>query len=259
MMPEDAQEVSSPPVAGDGPPTTEYTIDELAAHTSVPSRTIRFYQSKGALHKPEIRGRKAIYTDDHVERLALIDKLQERGLRIRAIRDLVMRIDAGELALDEWLGLEARLQASWVDDSPRIYSTDELAELVSRRSAVADLDRLGLIERRGDSWLVQSPALVKAFVEMEAAGIDMDVAKGAVDLARKHLSRLAVALAKHYVYHAGDGFGKSRAPRDLAQAFEAARPLSRTLVQTLFSEEMEAQLRDFVESGRAAKVTGSSS
>ena len=30
----------------------EYTIDELAAVSQVPSRTIRFYQSKGAMPRP---------------------------------------------------------------------------------------------------------------------------------------------------------------------------------------------------------------
>src|SRR5258708_24418105 len=39
------------------PESTEYTIDELASTARVPSRTIRFYQSRGALMPPEIRGR----------------------------------------------------------------------------------------------------------------------------------------------------------------------------------------------------------
>ncbi|MDP6080909.1 MAG: AMP-binding protein, partial [Arenicellales bacterium] len=50
-------------------PELEYTIDELAAETQVPSRTIRFYQSKKALPAPERRGRKAVYTAEHAERL----------------------------------------------------------------------------------------------------------------------------------------------------------------------------------------------
>ena len=49
-----------------------YTIDQLAAHTGVPSRTIRFYQSRGALPAPVRRGRKAYYGPTHVERLELI-------------------------------------------------------------------------------------------------------------------------------------------------------------------------------------------
>jgi len=52
------------------------TIDELAAASRVPSRTIRFYQSRGALMAPEIRGRVAFYGKQHVERLKLIAQLQ---------------------------------------------------------------------------------------------------------------------------------------------------------------------------------------
>ena len=47
----------------DGEPSAadaEHTIDELASLSQVPSRTIRFYQSRGA-PKPVIRGRVAFY------------------------------------------------------------------------------------------------------------------------------------------------------------------------------------------------------
>ena len=43
-----------------------YTIDELAAATAIPSRTIRFYQSSGVLPKPEKRGRVAFYGPAHL-------------------------------------------------------------------------------------------------------------------------------------------------------------------------------------------------
>ncbi|MFA9411238.1 MAG: helix-turn-helix domain-containing protein, partial [Deltaproteobacteria bacterium] len=74
----------------------KYTIDQLAAHTGVPSRTIRFYQSKGALPAPVRRGRKAYYDARHVERLGLIARLQDRGLQIRAIRNLLDQLDCGQ-------------------------------------------------------------------------------------------------------------------------------------------------------------------
>ena len=64
------------------PPATALTIDELAAQVGVPTRTIRFYQARGALMRPEIRGRVAYYGDAHVERIKLIAQLQDRGLRI---------------------------------------------------------------------------------------------------------------------------------------------------------------------------------
>src|SRR6184192_3936279 len=92
-----------PPATGDAAAQREYTIDELAAVARVPSRTIRFYQSTGALPRPRIRGRVAYYDESHIARLKLIGTLQDRGLRIRAIRELLVRADRGELALNEWL------------------------------------------------------------------------------------------------------------------------------------------------------------
>ena len=55
---------TDPEVETDG--TTTFTIDELAALTKVPSRTIRFYQARGILDRPERVGRKAVYTRAHV-------------------------------------------------------------------------------------------------------------------------------------------------------------------------------------------------
>lgn len=112
---------------------SEYTIDELAAATKVPSRTIRFYQSKGALPRPEIKGRVAFYGEPHVERLKLIASLQDRGLRIDAIRDLVARIDKGEVDVAEWLGLETQLKAPWANDQPRVATEAELFELAGTK------------------------------------------------------------------------------------------------------------------------------
>jgi DNA-binding transcriptional MerR regulator len=124
-------------------PASEYTIDELASAAKVPSRTIRFYQSRGALMSPEIRGRVAYYGAAHLERLKLIAQLQDRGLRIDAIRDLLTSIDRGEVDLAEWLGVEQQVQAPWANDQPRTVTEEELYELAGSRrpGLVADLLR----------------------------------------------------------------------------------------------------------------------
>ena len=69
----------------------EYTIDELASVAKVPSRTIRFYQARGALMPPEIRGRVAIYGNGHVERLKL-GELQVQNFG--SSRDVIIRLPA---------------------------------------------------------------------------------------------------------------------------------------------------------------------
>ncbi|TNE89393.1 MAG: MerR family transcriptional regulator [Deltaproteobacteria bacterium] len=234
----------------------EYTIDELAAHTAIPSRTIRFYQSKGALPKPEKRGRVGIYTEMHVERLALIGQLQDRGLRIRAIRDLMQRVDAGELSIEEWLGLQDQLSASWGDETPQLYDAKQLADLLgaSRPGLVSDLVRMGLLERRGDSYLAGRPGLLQTLLKMDAAGIELAVAHQAVVLAEKHTGRLASEITEHFLRYAGDGFGGGASPTELQQAFDAARPLTQAVVRAVFAGEMERVLRELAESGRLTRV-----
>jgi MerR HTH family regulatory protein len=59
------------PVAGEPSIEAELTIDELAADSRIPSRTIRFYQQKGVLLPPVIKGRVAYYGPRHKERLEL--------------------------------------------------------------------------------------------------------------------------------------------------------------------------------------------
>lgn len=235
---------------------TEYTIDQLAMATRVPSRTIRFYQSKGALPGPTIRGRVAYYGPAHVERLKLIGTLQDRGLSIRAIRDLLAQADKGELLLHEWLGLEQQLQEPWADDRPRVLGETELATMLGGRpGAVAELVRLGQVERRGDSYLVKSPALLQVTLRLEAAGIDFETAVGAASVLRKHLRRAAGELTEHFYRRVGEGFGRDLTAGDVGDAYRALRPLGQEAVRVVFAQEMERALRRLVDSGATSDLT----
>jgi len=233
------------------PPATAYTIDELATLTRVPSRTIRFYQSKGALPSPQIRGRVAYYGAAHVERLKLIGSLQDRGLRIRAIRDLLQQADKGELALNEWLGLEQQLQEPWANDRPKVVSEAELQQLLgeARPGAIAELERLRQLERRGDSFVIHSPALLQVGLRLEAAGVDLETAVGAAAILRKYLSRAAGELTSYFYKRIGDGFGRDVTAGDLTEAYKALRPLGQEAVRVVFAQEMERSLRKLLDSG----------
>ncbi len=249
--PPHAQPAPPPPVE----PAAEYTIDELAAFTQVPSRTVRFYQSKGALGRPEIKGRVAYYNESHVERLKLIASLQDRGLRIDAIRSLVGRIDKGELDLNEWLGLEAQLQAPWANDQPRAVNEAELYELVGGRrpGALGKLLATKLVKRHGDAYFVRSPGLLQVAIKLEAAGVDLETAAAAAEILRKHLARTAGELSEHFIKHASEAFAV-REGADVAATFRELRPMALEAVRLIFSQEMERVLRKLVESGKAATL-----
>lgn len=236
----------------------EYTIDDLAAASRVPSRTIRFYQSKGALQAPRIKGRVAYYGAEHLDRLKLIASLQDRGLRIDAIRELVTRIDKGELDVNEWLGLEQQLQAPWANDTPRTASEAELYEMAGSRrpGLVADLVRTKLVRRHGDVYFVRSPALLHVAMKLEHAGVDLETAAEGAEIVRKHMARAASDLADFFFKHATDGFHTHGQSRDPATVMQALRPMGMEAVRVIFGQEMERVLRKLVESGKTTVLPG---
>jgi DNA-binding transcriptional MerR regulator len=244
---------SAPP---EEPSEHTHTIDELATLTKVPSRTIRFYQAKGVLPRPELRGRVAYYGPAHMERLKLIASLQDRGLRIDTIRELLARIDKGELDVNEWLGLDAQLQGPWANDHPRTLTEAELWETVgeARPGLFAALVRAKLVARHGDVILVKSPALLQITARLLAAGIDLEITSESADIMRKHLARVASDLADHFFAHAQDGFGSNATPEDFAATFEALRPTVFEALRVIFAQEMERVLRKKAESGETAKL-----
>lgn len=248
------------PTAPTMPPTTDeashnrLTIDQLAASSRVPSRTIRFYQSRGALMTPEIRGRVAYYGEQHVERLKLIAQLQDRGLRIDAIGDLMKRIDRGEVDLAEWLGVEEQMQTPWAPDQARTVNEAELYELAGTRrpGLLAELTLAKIVERKGDVFLLGSPALLALAMKLEAAGIELQTAASASAILRKHLSRAVGELVDLFLERVKDGH------ISIAQSgklFETFRGVGVESVRVLFARQMEHALRKLVSSGKLAGLS----
>lgn len=95
------------------------TIDELAVRIGLPSSTIRMYQTKGVLHAPRRQGRVAYYDASHVERLTLVQRLQQRGFSLPAIAELITAREKGESVAavlgmgetegpDDWVRIKVR-------------------------------------------------------------------------------------------------------------------------------------------------------
>jgi len=187
----------------------EFTIDELSAESGVPSRTIRFYQSKKALPPPERRGRQAIYDDTHVERLKLIGRLQDQGLTIKAIRTLLARADRGEVEIGAWLGLNNQLQVPWADDRPSFVTAEELVAStgLDRDGMIAELVDAGLVERAPSGFAVPSPALLEITVRLARAGVSPRTSARAAVVLRRHLSRAAAEVSRHFLDRVVEGDG----------------------------------------------------
>lgn len=207
----------------------EYTIDQLAAKSGIPSRTIRFYQAKGVLPPPKRRGRVAFYDDTHAERLKVVAELQDRGLRLRAIRDFILTPDANADTVEQWLGLGQRIDSTLGDD-PQLMSEEELEQLLEQPPAgtIALLKRNGVITPQGGGlmqrFLVESPALLKIAAKLASAGISFETTLRLYEILQKHMHRAADELVEHALKHLGKGFARSSRPEDVSEAVAVIGP-----------------------------------
>jgi DNA-binding transcriptional MerR regulator len=229
----------------------EYTIDELAANTGVPSRTIRFYQAKGVLPPPRKRGRVAVYDDSHVARLKVVGELQDKGLRLRAIRDVICRDDLDNDAIQKWLGVGERL-SSLTEDVPQLLSEEELKRHLGDPppGVISRLVRRGAIQPQGEGanrrYLVESPALLALGARLYDAGIDIDTAIVLHEILQRRFARAAGEVVEFAIKKVGHGFGRSPEPEDITAALETLfqRGVGAEAVRLIFAKELERAIQD---------------
>jgi DNA-binding transcriptional MerR regulator len=122
------------------------SVEELAAEVGLPTSTIRMYQTKGLLHAPRRVGRTARYDVSHVQRLRLVQRLQDRGFSLPAIGQLLEARDRGDSVADV-LGLAPDGPEDWIP-----IGINEIRALVSvrelRPSLLRRATQLGLVKWR---------------------------------------------------------------------------------------------------------------
>ncbi|HRA34561.1 MAG TPA: MerR family transcriptional regulator [Acidimicrobiales bacterium] len=243
------------PAAADEPTTAEepvepvLTLAELAAASEVSERTIRYYQSEKLLPRPDKRGREAVYRPDHLERVRLIVDLRDRGLSLGTIRELV-GTDDPTATVAAWLGVDATLRAPWSDDRPATLTLAELRDLVAGHPAgtLGELVDAGFVRgERDGTWTVPSPSLLDQALRLRAAGVDVDIAAALRDLLRRRLAKAVQDTVKLLVKRAGEGFAASADPADLAEAFDALRPVAREMASLILAQEVERALLHLAE------------
>ncbi|WP_327392507.1 MerR family transcriptional regulator [Streptomyces sp. NBC_01186] len=156
----------------------EYRIEDLAHHSGATVRTIRAYQDRGLLPKPERRGRANVYDDSHLARLRQIADLLERGYTLASIKELLQAWDEGR-GLGGVLGLVAEVDGPWTDEESGRVSREELDELFGGEhddTAVSEAVALGVLvplAGRDDEFLVPSPQELAVAAELHKAGVPL--------------------------------------------------------------------------------------
>ncbi|MCF8587455.1 MerR family transcriptional regulator [Gordonia liuliyuniae] len=146
---------------------TEYRIDDLAQAAGTTTRNVRGYQDRGLIPRPERRGRIAIYGDEHLSRLHVINDLLGRGFTMTHIAEFFERMEQGE-DLAEVLGLRELVTAPWSRTPSETVSVEELYELLGT-------DDAGLLERMRASGLIEpigDDALPEKYTITDTESID---------------------------------------------------------------------------------------
>jgi DNA-binding transcriptional MerR regulator len=234
----------------DGP--EELGLDELSTRSGVSHRTIRYYQSEGVLPRPRRDGREARYSLEHLERLELIGELQERGLKLEAIKDLVG--SGPPRSVSEWLGIDEVLRTSWSNDRRVSLTLAEVHELLGRhpRRLVGELVDAGLLTREDDgSFVAPSRGLLDLTIRMLDAGVSIDIASRAAELLRRRMSKAADDLVALFEAETGRSFAGKGRPDEVAAALDVLRPIALDGAQLILAQELERSLRALA--GRTAK------
>ncbi|MGW2560574.1 MerR family transcriptional regulator [Streptomyces sp. NPDC001514] len=232
-----------------GEPAAEYRIEDLAHHSGATVRTIRAYQDRGLLPKPERRGRANVYGDTHLARLRQIADLLDRGYTLASIKELLEAWDAGR-GLGGVLGLVAEVQGPWTDEEAARITRAELDETFGGKpdeEAVAEAVELGVLVRipgRADEFLVPSPQELAVAAELYAAGVPLLAISGHLRELRGQVEHIASRFLEFTTEHVFARYLGHQPPTE-ADAAEAAsmvrrlRPLAQQTVDAELARAMQ--------------------
>ncbi|MFG2115000.1 MerR family transcriptional regulator [Streptomyces sp. NPDC048718] len=232
----DVSEQSVPP---------EYRIEDLAHRSGATVRTIRAYQDRGLLPRPERRGRSNVYGETHLARLRQIADLLDRGYTLASIKELLEAWDAGR-GLGGVLGLVAEVDGPWTDEEADRISRAELDARFGGEpdeDAVQEAIELGVLERvtgrENEEYLVPSPQELAVAAELYAAGVPLGAITGHLRELRGQVEHIAARFLEFTSEHVFARYLEHRPPTD-ADATEAATLVRR--LRPLAQQTVDAEL-----------------
>ncbi|MGW2389634.1 MerR family transcriptional regulator [Streptomyces lydicamycinicus] len=223
--------------------TAEYRIEDLAHLSGATVRTIRAYQDRGLLPRPERRGRANVYGDTHLARLRQIADLLDRGYTLASIKELLEAWDAGR-DLGGVLGLVAEIDGPWTDEEASRVSRTELDAAFGGspdETALAEAVELGVLERipgRDDEFLVPSPQELAVAAELHSAGVPLTAISGHLREVRGQVEHIAARFLDFTTEHVFQQFLDH--PPTEAEAEEATTLVRR--LRPLAQQTIDAEL-----------------
>lgn len=168
-------------------------MKDLCARTGLPRQAIHFYIREGLIPEGRKTGRNmAYYSEEHIERIALIRRLQEeRFLPLRAIKVVLGAKDRSLSAAQQRLLSDVKqhlVGTSWVTSAPRRIALSPLCDRCKISvKEVRRMAELGLVsiheDAHGKEQLSETDVwLVESLAQLRAAGLSTELGFGPDDL-----------------------------------------------------------------------------
>jgi DNA-binding transcriptional MerR regulator len=172
---------------------TEYRVAELARAAGTSVRNIRVYQDRGLLPPPRRVGRIGLYSEAHLSRLRLINRLLDKGYTFATIGELFDAWSRGHDLADA-LGIREAIGAPWSEETPARMTEADLRRRLGHAIDPEALERaieLGLIVPAGSAFIAPSPRLLEAGAELAAAGVPMSTVLDLAEALRDDMQTVA--------------------------------------------------------------------
>lgn len=204
-----------------------FTVEELAAAAGVTVDTIRYYQARGLLPRPQRRRRRAIYTERHLRRLRDIRRYQAEGLSLAVIRRLVQAEGTPRSRKDALLRAVSETKGE-----PSLTRAQLAAELGIPEALLISLETARLLRphRVGGElrYTAAERELLRAGLEILGQGFPLDeLLRIAVRHAR-NVEQLAEAAVGLFNRHVRQRPGAT--PEEVTATFHRVLPAAVTLV-----------------------------
>jgi DNA-binding transcriptional MerR regulator len=232
------------------------TIEELSSRSGTTTRNIRAYQGRGLLPPPVSRPgrRSAFYTAEHLARLRLVNRLQERGFSLAGIADLLRAWGEGK-SLEQVLGIESAIAESEPEDSIVLGVTQFRGMLppgVDPEDATRKLVAVGLVVRHGDGYRLRHPKVVELGIDATRAGIPFDALLDEFARLQDDLHGIALRFVTLFTVHVLRPYFEGGATRErlpeIIEQLKRLRSLSTeatvSLMQQAIADEIEAAARE---------------
>lgn len=244
-----------------GPAAGWMTIEDLSARSGVTTRNIRAYQSRGLLPAPVSRAgeRASFYTPEHLTRLRLVSRLQERGFSLAGIGDL-LDAWAGGKSVEQVLGIES-VAADTTEDQSRVVTEKELRALVpSGVDFAATLRRLvavGIVDRQGRKFRIRYPRMFELGNEAVQAGVPLEALLDELVRLQADLHEVALRFVALFAQNVMQPFLDAGSPPERLPAVVEQMKRLRLLAVEATASLMRQSIADEIETTTRASVTQS--